>query len=69
MEATLLVLLSLLSWGLAMDLMKLETWTIQSSAVAGDTGDLFSTAGYDDSEWYPVAVPCTVLAGLLQVFV
>ncbi|KAH3767001.1 glycosyl hydrolase family 2 [Pelomyxa schiedti] len=44
----------------------LSSWRLQSAAVAQVGGQQASTAGYDDSSWYPVSVPCTVFACLLQ---
>ncbi|MGH9400681.1 MAG: glycosyl hydrolase 2 galactose-binding domain-containing protein [Terriglobia bacterium] len=42
-----------------------QGWEIQSSAKAGETGAVISTAGYQPSGWYPTSVPTTVLAALV----
>jgi exo-1,4-beta-D-glucosaminidase len=42
-----------------------DGWSMQSSAVATEKGDAISSPGYAAGKWYPVSVPCTVLAGLV----
>src|SRR5689334_21319513 len=42
-----------------------DGWTLQSSDAVNETGDRFSRADYQPARWYPVTVPCTVLAGLV----
>ena len=41
-------------------------WEIQSSAKISESGNLISTNTYQPSSWYPVTVPTTVLAGLVE---
>lgn len=43
-----------------------DGWSIQSSAVATDTGEVISTASYAPSNWYATSVPSTVLAALVS---
>jgi exo-1,4-beta-D-glucosaminidase len=43
----------------------LTTWTIQSSAVATDTGAVISTPSYAATGWYAATVPTTVLGALV----
>lgn len=43
----------------------LASWTIQSSAIATDTGAVISTPSYAASGWYPATVPATVLGALV----
>lgn len=42
-----------------------DGWRLQSSAVAAEPGDVLSTRGLDDAEWFPARVPST-LAGALR---
>jgi len=42
-----------------------DGWMMQSSSNSGDNGQSISRAGYAAKNWYPVSVPCTVLAGLV----
>jgi len=44
----------------------LTDWTLQTSAKVSDDGAVISKAGYDDSNWYSVTVPATVMAGLVE---
>lgn len=44
----------------------LSAWTMQSSAATAATGAQISQPAFDDAGWYPVTLPATVLAGLLQ---
>eukprot|EP01084_Bolivina_argentea_P078351 142152_1 len=45
----------------------LSNWTLQSSNTIGNvSGSIISTTSYNDSNWYKVKTPCTVLAGLIQ---
>jgi exo-1,4-beta-D-glucosaminidase len=41
-------------------------WTLQSSAKVADKGEVLSTAKAVTKGWYPVTVPTTVFAGLVQ---
>ncbi len=41
-------------------------WHLQSSAKVNTTGDLLSLGTYQPKDWYPVTVPTTVLAALVQ---
>ncbi len=41
-------------------------WSLQSSTKATQTGNVISTAGFQASGWYPITIPATVVAGLLQ---
>ena len=41
-------------------------WEIQSSAKINEGGSRISTNTYQPSGWYPVSVPTTVLAGLVE---
>ncbi len=43
-----------------------EGWTLQSSARVQAAGAQVSTPGFATTGWYPVTVPATVLAGLVQ---
>src|ERR1035437_9975921 len=42
-----------------------EHWYIQSSANLTDNGRVISLPGYVAKDWYPTAVPTTVLAALV----
>jgi exo-1,4-beta-D-glucosaminidase len=42
-----------------------DGWAMQSSAIVNDKGEAISISGYGTQRWYPVSVPCTVLAGLV----
>ncbi|HEY2509903.1 MAG TPA: hypothetical protein VGI39_03575 [Polyangiaceae bacterium] len=42
-----------------------DGWSLQSSAVATDTGEVISTAAYATTGWYPTSIPSTVLAALV----
>jgi exo-1,4-beta-D-glucosaminidase len=44
----------------------LDTWRLQTSASVSQSGNLISQTDFVDSSWYPVTVPCTVIACLLQ---
>ena len=45
----------------------MEGWRLQSSAeLAGASGAALSKAGFDDQAWYPVTLPATVLAALVE---
>ncbi|KAH3760845.1 glycosyl hydrolase family 2 [Pelomyxa schiedti] len=45
----------------------LTSWRmVAATETGGATGGQISTPGFDDSGWYDVTVPCTVLGGLLQ---
>src|ERR1700735_2779300 len=52
--------------GIHGDRTDLSTWTIQSSAQVGQTGDVISKPGYDSHTWYSARVPTTVLNALVQ---
>ena len=41
-------------------------WEIQSSAKISESGSRISTSTYQPSNWYPVTVPTTILAGLVE---
>jgi exo-1,4-beta-D-glucosaminidase len=41
-------------------------WHLQSSERAQDGGDVISTPGFRPAGWYPVSVPSTVLAALVE---
>ena len=41
-------------------------WEIQSSAKLSDNGTQISSSNYRPTGWYPVTVPTTVLAGLVE---
>ena len=41
-------------------------WRMQSSASVTGTAAQISTVGYSASSWYPVTLPATVMAGLIQ---
>ncbi len=43
-----------------------DGWALQSSARVTETGAVISTAAFRPTGWYPVTVPCSVVAGLLQ---
>ena len=43
-----------------------ERWQMQSSAVAPEGGAEVSSPSYDAAGWYPVTVPSTVMAGLIE---
>src|SRR5438105_4345947 len=40
-------------------------WALRSGANVTDTGATISQVGYGTSGWYPIALPSTVLAGLV----
>jgi exo-1,4-beta-D-glucosaminidase len=42
-----------------------DGWRMQSSELIKETGDHLSTRDYAPTNWYPVTVPSTVLAGLV----
>eukprot|EP01114_Cavostelium_apophysatum_P018472 TRINITY_DN5716_c0_g1_i1.p1 TRINITY_DN5716_c0_g1~~TRINITY_DN5716_c0_g1_i1.p1 ORF type:complete len:872 (-),score=202.83 TRINITY_DN5716_c0_g1_i1:1-2616(-) len=45
----------------------LDNWRLESSSnLQGIGGNAISLSDYDDSQWLPVQVPCTVMACLLQ---
>jgi len=45
---------------------KLTRFTLQSSAIIKEGGEVISSAGYHSRDyWFPVMVPCTVLTGLV----
>ena len=58
-----LLLLSLVAFCLGSTL---DSWYLQTSTDVKDSGKMISTVGYQDKSWYPVTVPCTVIACLLQ---
>ncbi|HXU80787.1 MAG TPA: glycosyl hydrolase family 2, partial [Polyangia bacterium] len=41
-------------------------WTLQSSAKVAEKGEVLSTAKASTKGWYPITVPATVFAGLVQ---
>src|SRR5580700_2479262 len=43
-----------------------EHWTIQSSALDEDSGDVISKPGYKTTGWYPATMPSTVVAALVK---
>lgn len=43
-----------------------ENWSIKSSEDLTVGGEIISASGYDAEDWYPVSVPSTVLAGLVE---
>jgi exo-1,4-beta-D-glucosaminidase len=43
-----------------------DNWEIQSSAVTNQSGSKISTIGFQSDKWYPVTVPTTVLAALVE---
>jgi exo-1,4-beta-D-glucosaminidase len=43
-----------------------ENWSIQSSALVHADGAAISTVGFQTSDWYPAAVPTTVLSALVE---
>lgn len=45
---------------------EISDWFIQSTKHISDNGEVISTPGYDTTNWYPVKVPATVIAGLVQ---
>ena len=40
-------------------------WALRTQTGLGDTGAVISQPGYSTAGWYPITVPCTVMAGLL----
>ena len=42
-----------------------DGWSMQSSALVAEKGEVISAAGYAIAKWYPVSLPSTVMAGLL----
>lgn len=63
---------SLILWGISCtalerSVLKLNNnWEIQSSAVVNSSGDKISTNEFQPGQWYPVTVPTTVLAALVE---
>jgi exo-1,4-beta-D-glucosaminidase len=43
-----------------------EHWTIQSSAMVTDAGEVLSKPGYRPAGWYPATIPSTVFAALVK---
>jgi hypothetical protein len=43
-----------------------ENWKIQSSATIKSAGEQISSNEFHPDSWYPVAVPTTVLAALVE---
>ncbi|MGA3008443.1 MAG: hypothetical protein ABSE59_11200, partial [Opitutaceae bacterium] len=41
-------------------------WSLQSSAKITQAGGAISTPGFQPTGWYPITVPATIVAGLLQ---
>jgi exo-1,4-beta-D-glucosaminidase len=41
-------------------------WRMQASGSVGDAGAAIATVGYPAGGWYPITVPATVMAGLVQ---
>ncbi len=41
-------------------------WTLQSSSQVPQAGSVVSTTSYQPQGWYPVTLPASVIAGLLQ---
>ncbi len=68
--ATLLALLlfTAAAWGAAtpQTLPLKADWRLQSSAKVEAAGEALAQPGYDDAQWYPVEVPKTVLAALVD---
>ncbi len=52
--------------GLPSSLKLTDGWAIQSSANVREDGAAISIAGYQPVDWYPAAVPSTVLAALVK---
>lgn len=50
----------------ATDFKLAEGWALQSSAKITAKGEVISTASFKPAGWYPITVPATVIAGLLQ---
>jgi len=48
------------------DLLPLTDWKLQSSAEFSASGEMISTVGFDTEGWYPISVPTTVLAALVD---
>jgi len=44
-----------------------DGWALQSSALAGESGEQISTAGFEPKNWYAVSVPTTVAAALVKM--
>ncbi len=47
-------------------LMLANNWNLQSSALISGEGEKLSSPGVNTSDWYPVTVPSTVLAALVE---
>jgi exo-1,4-beta-D-glucosaminidase len=43
-----------------------DGWSLRSSAEVGEGGGVVSTIRYQTKDWYPVTVPATVVAALIQ---
>src|SRR5579862_3680678 len=52
--------------GHAADFKLAEGWTLQSSEKISAKGEVISTPLFKPAGWYPITVPATVIAGLLQ---
>ena len=48
------------------DSVSMSDWTMQTSAKIGSGGEEISRISFNESDWYKVKVPCTVMAGLVQ---
>lgn len=60
------MLLLILPGTISIHLDVLDHWHLQSSNLVDEDGSKISTVGYPMKDWYPVQVPCTVLACLMQ---
>lgn len=66
MRVLLLATLPLLPLGAAERLLLDQNWRLQSSAKVREKGEVLSRVGYLAAGWYPVRVPTTVLAALVE---
>jgi exo-1,4-beta-D-glucosaminidase len=56
----------LLALAASADGQSLRDWRIQSSAKVTETGSVISTPGFQPRDWYPAAVPATVVSALVD---
>eukprot|EP01119_Soliformovum_irregulare_P013748 TRINITY_DN3693_c0_g1_i1.p1 TRINITY_DN3693_c0_g1~~TRINITY_DN3693_c0_g1_i1.p1 ORF type:complete len:870 (+),score=213.72 TRINITY_DN3693_c0_g1_i1:64-2673(+) len=57
------VVLAILCPALAIEL---KNWRLETSEKVSQSGGVISSPSYDDSKWYPVTVPSTVMGGLVE---